>query len=533
MCTLKEHNFEPYIQIVKMFDMSKLCLYVSATGTGKSYIAASLIDDFCYRTLILVPALSIGDQWKELTNADILTYQAFSKYGNNKINKICKKYDLIILDESHHIGAPVWRTNILNIIKNYNIRVFGLTATPERYSDNYDIIQEVFKGNVVYGYSLSEAIELGILPPFDYIPVIYSDSEYNKILKEKLLDKIKSDRANKLIGKLDYLGNKDMIKNILTKHINNMERKILVFIPQISDIFRVTDLFNEIFKDAAIYSIHSKKSRNDCKEEIKMFQQDQSKISILISVNMLNEGLHIKNADTIVMLRKTGSPIILFQQLGRVLSSSNINKKILVFDLVNNKNNVNPGSDQKSLKKYKQDNSNIITRIKAISNQNIIYDYTMEGIEVLEEIYSILNNVWIWSKEEDDILKEWYPIEGPEVYKRLPGRSKAACINRARRLGLKFDKSWKKKEDNYLKKEFPRIGEAAFDNITRHSKEDCWKRVRRLKLTDKFFWTHEEDKIVIEKYYKLRMEDLMKLLPGRSEQAIKMRVYTLKYKGLM
>lgn len=36
-----------------------------------------------------------------------------------------------------------------------------------------------------------------------------------------------------------------------------------------------------------------------------------------------------------------------------------------------------------------------------------------------------------WTKEEDDVIRQYYPIEGKEVYKRLIGRTAQLCANRA------------------------------------------------------------------------------------------------------
>ena len=42
----------------------------------------------------------------------------------------------------------------------------------------------------------------------------------------------------------------------------------------------------------------------------------------------------------------------------------------------------------------------------------------------------------IWTEEMDEIIKKYYPIERSNVYKRLPGKSKQACMQRARKLNI-------------------------------------------------------------------------------------------------
>ena len=43
-----------------------------------------------------------------------------------------------------------------------------------------------------------------------------------------------------------------------------------------------------------------------------------------------------------------------------------------------------------------------------------------------------------WTKEEDNILRQYYPLEGPSVEKRFKNRSKGCCFARAKKLGLEY-----------------------------------------------------------------------------------------------
>jgi hypothetical protein len=65
---------------------------------------------------------------------------------------------------------------------------------------------------------------------------------------------------------------------------------------------------------------------------------------------MLNEGLHIKSVDGVILLRKTTSPIVYLQQIGRCLQVD-LDKPPLIFDLVNNVNNIQAHSLLTSLEK--------------------------------------------------------------------------------------------------------------------------------------------------------------------------------------
>lgn len=54
------------------------------------------------------------------------------------------------------------------------------------------------------------------------------------------------------------------------------------------------------------------------------------------------------------------------------------------------------------------------------------------------------NGYMRWSAEEKAILCEYYPDEGTQVMKRLPGRTKAACMWQVQKLGLYYTGDFKK-----------------------------------------------------------------------------------------
>lgn len=70
--------------------------------------------------------------------------------------------------------------------------------------------------------------------------------------------------------------------------------------------------------------------------DFQSFKEDESdSLKVLYCINQLNEAVHIKGIDAIVMVRPTKSPIIFHQQLGRVLSSGGNQTPLVLFDLCN------------------------------------------------------------------------------------------------------------------------------------------------------------------------------------------------------
>ena len=132
--------------------------------------------------------------------------------------------------------------------------------------------------------------------------------------------------------------------------------------------------------------------------------------------------------------------------MGRCLDAKST-KEAILFDLVNNKNNLKM--------MYTKDNKKTLGPVSPYLNvsgqQLIIKDYTKDICEVLEEIQ---NNLCVsWTKEEDDIIKKYYPIEGSSCCARLPKtRTVGAVKARARVLNVLYNDEtiWTKEEDDKL-----------------------------------------------------------------------------------
>lgn len=64
-----------------------------------------------------------------------------------------------------------------------------------------------------------------------------------------------------------------------------------------------------------------------------------------------------------------------------------------------------------------------------------------------------------WAEEETAILKTYYPTEGTEVCKRLPGRTVVAVSQQARLLGIAPKEGWTTEEMDALKEQYPKQDE--------------------------------------------------------------------------
>ena len=251
---------------------------------------------------------------------------------------------MIIADEFHHCGAPEWGKGVQYVIEsNPEAKVIGFTATPIRYSDNgRNMADEMFEGNVASSMELEEAWLRGILPIPKYIIALYDAPKELGELKVSI-DKVhEKKKHSKFVKKYEELRRSlqdaDGIDRIIAKHLKKRDGKVIVFCPREAKLNEFMLLshkwFGEVNDEIHVYKTTSKDPYASL--SFKNFKADDSSaLKVLYCINQLNEAVHVKGIDAIVMVRPTKSPVIFHQQLGRALSSGG-NQAPVVFDLCNN-----------------------------------------------------------------------------------------------------------------------------------------------------------------------------------------------------
>ncbi len=181
---LYEHNEISYDKVKEAFKTSDVVGIVQATGTGKSYNALQICYDNQDKKIIyVVPSLGIIEHIKSIIeenpnlsldkdfkNVEFRTYQSFLNLSKKEMESI--PCDLIIDDEFHHLGAPVWGQRVKTFIELHpGVKVFGMTAYTvrdrgtiyERDMANPDT-DELFSNKIVSKYDLCDAMVDKVLP---------------------------------------------------------------------------------------------------------------------------------------------------------------------------------------------------------------------------------------------------------------------------------------------------------------------------------------------------------------------------------
>ncbi len=360
---LYEHNAESYKKIKRAYERGQnVAGIVHATGTGKTYNALELAYDNKDKKIIyVVPSTGIIehikkmiednpnlDLKKDFPNLEFRTYQSFISLSKEEIQNI--QCDLLILDEFHHLGAPVWGARINTMIETHpNMKIFGMTAyTLRDRGTSYerdmaaDDSDELFSNKIESRYDLCDAMIDGILPKpiykSAYINLMGTESKLEEKVQKLSASSSEYQEYMKILSNVKKrIHEAPSIPDILRKNIK-LNGKYIYFCPPCSedgtnDIETIKKQAIEWFKqfvkeeDIVIYT-----STSDMREYGKLnrdaFYKDitiegekvDNKLRIMFAINQYNEGIHAPNIDGVIMGRGTSSDIVYFEQLGRALS---------------------------------------------------------------------------------------------------------------------------------------------------------------------------------------------------------------------
>ncbi len=184
-------------------------------------------------------------------------------------------------------------------------------------------IYTYYNDTIASSLPLERAIADRLLTPIDYR--VYSDRIDPDALALALKSAGKSSSQNLFSPRND----REIVKTVLkeSEQISSSQR-IIVFCASLDQM----DHFSKIFRDC--HTISGRDSRAKQVATVEAF--NEGKFSILLARDVLNEGIDIPDASTLVFLRNTESPVVFLQQLGRGLRKVEGKDRVLVLDFVNN-----------------------------------------------------------------------------------------------------------------------------------------------------------------------------------------------------
>ena len=411
--SLFQHNREAYEAALFMLSEKGKAAIIHPTGTGKSFIGFKLCEDFpasviCWMSpseyifkTQMENLKSSADGW-EPQNVRFFTYAKLMLMSEDEMKEI--QPDYIILDEFHRCGAEMWGAGVETLLSLFpNVPVLGLSATAVRYLDNQrNMADELFDNNIASEMTLGEAIVRGILNEPKYVLSVFAyQNDYNRIKSRvrRAKNRAVRDQAERYLEALRRaLEMADGLDIIFDKHITERTGKYIVFCSNIEHLKemqgKVHEWFDRIDKAPHIYTAYSDDPTTD--KAFAEFKSDSSDhLKLLFAIDMLNEGVHVDDVNGVILFRPTVSPIIYKQQIGRALSASKSAKSPVIFDIVNNIENLY------AIGTIQQEMQVAVNYYRSIGQESMIVN---DHFEVIDEVR---NTQELFEKLNDTLSASW------------------------------------------------------------------------------------------------------------------------------
>ena len=359
---LYEHNAKCYKEVKKAYESGENVVgIVHATGTGKSYNALQLAYDNKDKKIVyIVPSNGIIehiekiisnspnlDFKRDFPNLELRTYQSLVSLSKEELKKI--ECDILIIDEFHHMGAPIWGAQVKAMIETHeDIKIFGMTAytvrdrnTPYERDMANPNTNELFSNKIVSRYDLCDAMMDGILPipvyKSSYITMEDIEDVENRLDKSLLSKEECKKYKDMLLAAKERIHEAKSIPKVISKNIKP-NGKYIYFCPPYSET-GVNDIetikaqamnwFKQITEEDNIefYTSTSQMGKEGIKNR-EAFYEDKTiegedakdKLRVMFAINQYNEGIHAPNVDGVILGRATSSDIVFFEQIGRGLA---------------------------------------------------------------------------------------------------------------------------------------------------------------------------------------------------------------------
>ena len=359
---LYEHNAKCYKEVKKAYESGENVVgIVHATGTGKSYNALQLAYDNKDKKIVyIVPSNGIIehiekiisnnpnlDFKRDFPNLELRTYQSLVSLSKEELKKI--ECDMLIIDEFHHMGAPIWGAQVKAMIETHeDIKIFGMTAytvrdrnTPYERDMANPNTNELFSNKIVSRYDLCDAMMDGILPipvyKSSYITMEDIEDVENRLDKSLLSKEECKKYKDMLLAAKERIHEAKSIPKVISKNIKP-NGKYIYFCPPYSET-GVNDIetikaqamnwFKQITEEDNIefYTSTSQMGKGGIKNR-EAFYEDKTtegeeakdKLRVMFAINQYNEGIHAPNVDGVILGRATSSDIVFFEQIGRGLA---------------------------------------------------------------------------------------------------------------------------------------------------------------------------------------------------------------------
>lgn len=354
-----KNKWEHQDKAVKAFLDKKHGILAMATGTGKTRTAIKIINKLIEmkeikRIIITMYGNDLLDQWAIQIREEFQNMSIYYHYGNrkemknfamhpdnsillvsrdaNNLSRILDRLEtmpgnyrddtLLLFDEVHGAGSNSLIENLTGKILPYRYRL-GLSATPEReYDDggNKFILDEI--GEIIFEFSLKDAIEKEILCPFNYISLPYVLTQEEREKKKKIIAAFNAKKEsgepyneNDMFTQLSLVNKTALNKldefEILIKANPELLKKCIIFVQTMDyGLLLQERLINYCDSYHTYYA-------DDEKRNLEAFANGE--FECLLTCKKVSEGIDISTVTNIILFSSDRSKLVTTQRIGRAL----------------------------------------------------------------------------------------------------------------------------------------------------------------------------------------------------------------------
>ena len=226
------------------------------------------------------------------------------------INKLLEKLEgnkIIVIDECHNLSKSNLHdiNNEINKLLLSSIKILFVSATPRNYGKDYI---NIF-GNIRYTLDWKLAIEQQYICDYNFY---YPNND-------KIIEHIKYIKFDTSIIEKTILINKAFFLLETIKKINI--KKCIVYLKSVkeAEIFEnILKIINIYFNTTiGVYNINYNTSKQQRNKSLTKFRNNNVKISIMLNVHILDEGIDIPECDSVYLTHPNNNPINIIQRISR------------------------------------------------------------------------------------------------------------------------------------------------------------------------------------------------------------------------
>jgi superfamily II DNA or RNA helicase len=332
---LRSYQTQAVDAVLRDFQSVQSTLCCLPTGTGKSLIFAEVVRQLnngdsaaiviAHRQELLTQAqhtieahagldceYELGERKaSEIFPAPVLLASVQTlcsgRNGARRMHKFSPhNYGLLVIDEFHHATAASYRAVIDYFKANKDLKILGVTATPERADK--EALGQICE-SVAFDYSIQQAIKDGWLVPVQQQLIDIQSLDFSHV-RTTAGDLNGADLAAVMESERNLYG----ICDATMKELEN--RKAIMFTVSVRQAEMAADILNRYKVGVARFA--SGKTPVDERRSI-MQAFSEGSFQVLVNCNLVSEGFDVPDAELLIQARPTKSKLLYTQQLGRIM----------------------------------------------------------------------------------------------------------------------------------------------------------------------------------------------------------------------